>query len=150
MKKILISLMIFVAIIFVVNAVNAENLKWADFKNNRLYCIEMGQTFQNGNYTKNKLTYDTSSASTAYKSGLGYILSYEWSGTRKSYTFNSSSGTITYYDTANDPVQLALWKYFSETPNETKKFFNGDSLNNSILSSSGHSRLIITERKMEK
>ena len=104
MKKILISLMIFVAIIFVVNAVNAENLKWADFKNNRLYCIEMGQTFQNGNYTKNKLTYDTSSASTAYKSGLGYILSYEWSGTRKSYTFNSSSGTINYYD--------SNWHYF--------------------------------------
>lgn len=131
MKKILISVLIFMAIILAVNVANAINLE--SFKNDNVLCIELAQDF-GGKYTKQEepIIWKNEEKLAEFQSGLGHILAYNCDCSRTvkygQYIKNSEGKWIWSYkgdmiSNANCHKQLALWAYLNQYYEEASEFF---------------------------
>lgn len=60
-KKVVISILIFIVVMLLSDFVNAENFQSTTvFENSNNYCIEAGQSFTSGNFTETRFSYNES------------------------------------------------------------------------------------------
>lgn len=120
MKKLLISVLTFMILILLLAAINSNSyaINNASFANKNVFCIEAIMDFKSVEFNK-KLIYSDKEELQEFQSGLGYILSYDNEEYQRKPILNGSE----FYDSYNDPVQLALWRYLYKYKSEAEKFF---------------------------